>query len=72
MWRCPKCQGTELSVVVEVACNLIQDAGGLFETEEKSNSDHEWGSESPMRCTACSHSSRAGDFELEDDDDEDD
>ena len=54
MYRCPKCGSDNLEVVVEVWATLTQ-TGANFETDTSTPDDanHEWGDNSPMRCTDC-------------------
>ncbi len=61
-WKCPKCRGDNLTVVVEVEARLFQDDDGNFETEPTHH--HEWGSTSFMRCRECDHCGNAGQFEV--------
>lgn len=63
MYQCPVCTLTNLKVVAEVTLRLVQD-GDDYETEDASDSHHEWGSESAMICRDCGHTARSGDFEV--------
>lgn len=65
LWQCPTCKGTDLKVVVQVEAELFQDFDetGNFQTDAEG--DHNWDSDSPMRCLTCQHSAPAGDFQVD-------
>ena len=65
MWKCPKCESTNLAVVIQVTANLIQDGKGEnFETDY-AGGDHAWDESSVMTCNACDHSGFAAQFDSE-------
>jgi hypothetical protein len=59
MWKCPKCKGVQLAVVVTASALLFQTEGN-FETEVED--DHDWDETSSMHCRSCSHTAAASGF----------
>ena len=72
MYRCPKCESTNLEVSIETWAKLIQGEDGDFQTDldESSQHDHEWGANSVMRCMDCDEDGISEEFEVEPEEEE--
>lgn len=67
MWKCPKCQSTKLSVLVEVWATLTQPDNLPEDYGTDADNDHEWSENSPMQCRDCFHTAISQEFETGDD-----
>jgi len=61
-WKCPKCHGHHLNVMVTTCAKLTQYADN-FETEVVG--DHEWDATSNMTCEDCGYCEASHQFETE-------